>query len=75
MTRFIPQKLVEIGLKKYLDATVENHNDRDYEEFIKLFNQGVNKSNLGRIFGVGRHTIIRWIKIYEMESSHETAKR
>lgn len=73
--RFVPQKLVEIGLKKYLDSSLENHNDRDYDEFVKLFSQGVNKSNLGRIFGVDRRTIDRWIKVYEMESSHETAKR
>lgn len=55
--------LKEIGIRKYLDDTSAKHNDRDYDEFVKLIKLGVNKSNIARIFNVDLRTIQHWITV------------
>lgn len=70
MMKSIPkaERIADVGLRAYLDKTKDEHNDLGYDNFVSMINSGVNKSNLGRAFGVNRDTIYRWIRIKDTES-------
>lgn len=63
----------DIGLKQYLTDTAELHKGFSYEHFVAMLNpqipeEKVDKANMARAFGVGRHTIYKWIDIYNREA-------
>ncbi len=62
-----PPSIRDVGLKTHLDGTRSNHNGYNYDDFVKMLGQKVNKANLARLFGVDRDTISKWVVIYEEE--------
>lgn len=62
-----------IGLKNYLEETKEAHNGEGYDRFIFYIRPELNIKNtvIGRLMGVNRRTIERWIEVYEKEKTSE----
>lgn len=67
--RSIPKSVTiqEEGLQPYLDRTRVRHNNLGYPDFVRLVKSGVDKANLARAFNVDRHTIYKWLEVYEGE--------
>lgn len=63
MKRYIPPKIEDIGLEEYLNNTKHKHSGYDYSQFVSMLDKGVNKSNIARLFGVDRKTIVKWLVI------------
>lgn len=61
----------DIGIAEYLNQTAAQHNDFDFESFVVMLKQRVDKANIARAFGVSRNTVYSWIEKYKnMESSN-----
>lgn len=71
MARHIPQTIREVGLKNYLTKTKTLHNDFGYEEFVKMAEEEVNKSNIAKAFKVDRRTVASWLEVYEQELAED----
>lgn len=71
-----PNRIRSIGLKKHLDATKAEHNNRGYLEFVKYLEMGdefgerVPGIKMARAFNVSRITMDRWIIIYHEEQAY-----
>lgn len=65
MRKHRPKTLEEIGLDTYLDSTKEQHNGFDYSAFKRMYESGVNASNMARSFNVDRRTVAKWVIVYE----------
>ena len=64
------QSIRDVGLESYLNDTAKIHNDRNYDDFIRLLTVGdefgdpIPKRKLARIFKVSRPTVEKWISIW-----------
>jgi len=69
--RIIPKpfKISDVGLEHYLEITRSLHNNFGYPEFISMLENGVDKSNLAKAFGVSRNTIYSWLKELAKEAA------
>ena len=69
--------LEDMGLERYLNNSLESHNNHGYDDFVeqvKALQQGksvgpfkVTKSAIGRMFNVHRHTVQSWIDLYNKD--------
>jgi len=67
--QYVPPSIEEIGLKNYLDKTASEHNGSNYDEFVKRVELSEPSTVIARAFSVSRHTINKWVAIYEKELS------
>lgn len=56
-----------MGLQDFLNTTIAEHNGVDYKLFVKLYDNGVNPSNIARLTGKNRQTVVNWIEQYKTE--------
>jgi hypothetical protein len=68
-----PHSIRVIGLKTYLDQTADQHNGFGYDQFHAMVNiqRPPTVASMSRIFGVSKHTMNKWLAIYQEE--HQTA--
>ena len=64
---YVPPKIEDMGLKKYLNLTKREHRDLGYEDFVTRIEYGVSKVRMAFDFNVSPITISRWIDIHEKE--------
>lgn len=65
------------GLRRYLNATKDEHNGYGYDDFVKMAGTpqeihrhgGPIKVSLAKIFKVSRHTMTKWLEIYLEEET------
>ncbi len=61
--RYRPTTIREKGLQSHLDTQSKNHNNFGYNDFVTMYTNGVNISNIARAFGVNRNTVRKWVLI------------
>jgi transposase len=61
------KQITTVGLKKFLDQTVEQHRGYKYTDFEKQLKAGMSIAALAKMFGVSRVTIYNWLAHYEGE--------
>lgn len=60
MVRYRPISIKEEGLDNYLNRTALQHNNYSAVDFHKMLNLKVNDTNLAKVMGVHRNTIVKW---------------
>lgn len=63
-----------MGLKSYLNATSDYHNNFTYDDFIRLYKLDLNMANMAKAFGVDYRTIKYWITIHETENKNNVKR-
>lgn len=64
----------DIGIDEYLNQTAAQHNNFDFEAFVVMLKQKVDKANIARAFGVSRNTVYSWLQKYKnMEQKNAKA--
>lgn len=63
------QGLKKLGLQPYLGGTHDLHNGYSYRDFDTMVTNGVNATNLSRVFGVNVKTVNKWLDVYEYEKN------
>ena len=71
---YVPPKIEDMGLKKYLNLTKREHRDLGYEDFVTRIEYGVSKVRMAFDFNVSPITISRWIDIHEKEINDNCKK-
>lgn len=65
--RYKPKTLEEVGIEKYLNDTVDKHNNFNFSNFKTMFEANVNITNIAKSFNVDRRTVNNWVVLYEKE--------
>ena len=73
MEKYRPPKIEDIGLEKYLNDTMAQHNGFHYDGFVRMLESEVNPANIARAFTVDRRTAIKWIEIHKKEKAKNRA--
>jgi len=73
MSRYIPKrpKIEEVGLRKWLDESKDEHNGHGYDRFVEMLGSDLNftKPQIATEFGVTKDTIYQWLAIHEREAA------
>ena len=63
----------DVGLKRHLNSTKDEHNGLGYEDFLQLVDVAkhpsgkVNNNAIARAFGVDKRTVRNWLDVHEKE--------
>lgn len=67
MSKSVKPSIRTIGLEKYLNDSKDMHNNKGYAEFKEYLKYNVPRAAIGRLFHVGRPTIVKWEGVYKIE--------
>jgi hypothetical protein len=67
MSKLKPRSIAVIGLRSWLDESKLEHNNQGYAEFCFYIKHRVPLSAVGRLFAVGRKTVVKWKFQYDRE--------
>lgn len=62
-----------VGLKAHLNATRGEHNNFGYDDFVRIVEDSKggrpSKASMASIFNVSRHSMTKWLDIYNKEQA------
>lgn len=61
--------IATVGLKKWLNDTKRQHNNKGYDDFCEYLQYRVPYAAIGRLFHVHRYTITKWKEQKESEEA------
>lgn len=63
-----PPKIIDEGLKSFLDRTADKHDGLKFTDFERMIKRDISVSSMAALFGVDRRTIQKWAAIYKDEN-------